>query len=211
MNGEFRKFDEAGRLIHAGFFWTQPIPWREKLVTRVFMTTTITAAVISPFIMYCWANNAQLRYDRIDRFIFTVFVLALTLSVLQYACSRWLFYWWNQKVGLSFSVWGEIWKTRRRGFFQKYDTLDWFCLNEGWQDISSISFKPMLNISGGHYRHGGEPGYLAYDVWVLFENGRRFLAAEYLDEDDAHVVVAQLNIARQEIRKSAAQFQEDAA
>lgn len=205
MNGQFRNFDESGRLLHAGFFWMEPIPWRERLAIRVFLTTTITAVVTFPFILYCWANNDKFRYDRIDRFIFVMFGVALTLSLLQFAFSRTLYYWRNQKVGVTFSVRGEIWKTTRRGFFQKLDSIDWFCLNEGWQDISSIAFKPALNVSGGHYRHGGEDGYLAYDVWMLFENGRRFCAAEYLDEDEAHIVVAQLNIARQEMRKSAAQ------
>jgi hypothetical protein len=198
--GQIREYGPDGMLEHAGYMWCQPICWRDDFVRTSAITAIVMAGIISPFAMFCWTHRERLRFATLDIWILSVFAVCLLYVLCIFVFSRPLSYWTNEQAGVSFTPEGHIWITKGRRFFQRYSTIKCFCFYLNASEISVLDFKPMMNRAGGHYRYGGEDGYLAYAVWILFEDGEHVYVAENLDEHDAHIVVAQLNKARREIR-----------
>jgi hypothetical protein len=199
---QIRNIDPSGRLLHAGYGWRQPVAWREKAIT-VFGWTTISVAAVTSPVFLVWVNGGPWTLHLLDVVILSAFILSASGFLIALVLEQLFPEWSDERVAVCFSSSDDIWVTNRRRLFQTFDDFDWVCIRDRAADISNIYLKPMVNVRGGPYRHGGEDGYLAYDVWMLFENGRRICVAEYLDEDDAHIVVAQLNKARREIVTSA--------
>lgn len=71
-------------------------------------------------------------------------------------------------------------------------------------DISSIQSVSMKNNGGGHYKFSNSmfnssDKYFAYKIEIYFKSGETFRVSENLSENDARIVVAQLNAARAEM------------
>lgn len=193
-----------GVLRHAGFRWRQPLPWRETVILRAICTCASAALLTLPiFIMYV-KHDGPLKVEGINFLVLATFYVSVfgmvVLSISAYVFRDMT----DEQAAVSFSSSDEVWVTRHRRIFNKYATVEWWCLPRRASEVTSIERIPVRNNGGSHYRHGGEDGYLACDVCVYFSTGERLLVGECLTEDDASIVVAQLNLAYRENRLAAA-------
>lgn len=202
---QIRTSSVNGALAQAGFNWAQPIAWRERYIIRTLWTSASVALATSPLFLM-WVNDiGKYKIDLLSFVILAAFVVNALAVVVWMALMPFNFFNWAAEVAaVSFNDGQEIWVTKRRRLFHSYLVQDWMCLRLDASEIASIERVPMQNRAGGHYRHGGEDGYPAFNVCIYFMNGERFFVATYLDEPDANVVVAQLGIALREVRILAA-------
>lgn len=198
-----RENDPTGAPHHFGFIWDEPIPGRERLIKVTIYTAGYTALAIFPFALYFYKHHDPLKaVATIDFTLLSIFwgcviIVAVMLAMMPFkSFDRWL----TQQAGVSFSSTDEIWLTRPRRLFQPYPALDWFCIVPPASEVTSIEMTAMKNRIGGHYRHGGDDGYLAYCVHIHFVSGKRIRVGEYFTENEAYIVVAQLNSALREAR-----------
>ena len=109
-------------------------------------------------------------------------------------------------AGMSFSTTGEIFSAGAQKSTDPGNEvhLNGFTLKRTIDDIQSISMQPMKNNAGQHYKHERDKndptqGYFAYSVVVDFTTGERYYAGQYFNEDDARIVVVQLQQALQKV------------
>lgn len=109
-------------------------------------------------------------------------------------------------TGMTFSTDGGISATNpdRTTYSDGKIHIDWFTLKRTVDDLVSISMQPMKNNAGQHYKHERDKndpaqGYFAYNVVVDFSTGERYYAGMYFSEDDARIVVVQLQQALQKV------------
>jgi hypothetical protein len=202
---QIRTTSEDGAMDHAGFTWAQPIAWRERVIERTLYATTSAALITSP-LFFMWVNDiSKYKIDGLSFVILATFVISALAVVVWLTLLPFNFLNWAvESAAVTFTNGHEIWVTTPRRLWQAYALQEWACLRLEVSEITSIECVSMKNNSGGQYKHGGDDGYLAFNVCVYFMNGRRFFAATYLDESHASIVQAQLNIALREIRIEAA-------
>lgn len=199
-SGQLRELDTKGELAFAGFAWQQPIVDRDTFLDDVLLWGGIACWITFPLFLFVLKTGpypASISYF--------VFLLAwpanvgigIVVGVLQY------FGWTTEDMKVVFSRDGTIW-IPVGSFLRPHRKRKWRALGIGTSEISSIELAAMRNRAGGHYRHGGEDGFLAFVVLMYFRSGERVRVAECLTEDEAHIVVAQLNLARKALRDASA-------
>lgn len=199
--GPIRTKNSDGSLAHAGFVWSQPIKARGKIFVIAVVTCAATAALTSALIILYIKQTAWPKFDTAHLFVLTPFALGWVLLLALLVFGFLFRPIGREKAGVSFSSLGEIWVTRRRKLFDKYDSLRAMCLKYGTDEIASIELASMKTIRGGHYIHGDSTHrYPAYDIWLHFASGERFYVAEFLTESEGLVIVEQLKLARREMR-----------
>lgn len=195
-----RNKDQDGVLLHAGFSWTQPILLREKIYVAALWTSSCAAMVTGPFFYKYLTWTGPYQGNFLNSVVLTTFVVSacvfVAATVLTFTCPMWA----SHQAAVAFSADDSIWVTERRRIFQSYARMEWWCLSRKASDVTSIEITTVRNNGGGHYRHGGKDGYLAHDVFIQFGSGERLYVAECLDEQDAHIVAAQLKIAHREMQ-----------
>lgn len=201
---QIRRRDEQGALTYAGFKWAEPIVSREKWEMRIGIGATVAALLPMPvFLMWHKMGFPPIKHT-LDYFWLVPFVCGWIVLPLLFIFFRRINSWSTQDAAVAFSAEGNIWVSAPRGFFQRRGFYNWYGLHLKIDDIDSIEREACANNGGGHYRHGGEDGYLAYAVVIHFSSGERRRVAEILDDDDSFIVVRQLNLALNEVRNTLA-------
>jgi hypothetical protein len=196
---QIRGRTDAGLLEGAGFRWTQPIAKHEKYLNWNLVAGQILLWPTFPIFLFWHSHGFPTLKGLINLVWLVMFILGLAMTFGPLIIYPIVDAWLVEDAGVAFSSHGIIWVTARRRLFGKRSTLNWHHLHRKVSDISSIEREMGINNGGGHYRHGGEHGYLAYDVLIQFTSGERRYVAFNLDDYDSRIVVTQLNIARREI------------
>lgn len=79
----------------------------------------------------------------------------------------------------------------------------WMRMVRSIDELLNLSMQPMKNTAGGHYRHGGGQGGGGYAAWHIvldFSTGERLHAARLLPEDDARIILTQLQQGLEKVR-----------
>lgn len=196
---QIRGRTDDGVLDCAGFRWSQPIARRETFLNRVFVAGQIMFWPTFPIFLF-WGRHGYHPLTHIyDRVWLSIFVMGVGLMLTPFVVWILNFSWMTEVAAIMFASDGTIYISKRRKLIQKRSRLGWYYHHRKVWEISSIERVSCVNNGGGHYRHGGEDGYYAYDVLIHFTSGERRYVAYNLDDEDSHIVVTQLNIARREI------------
>jgi hypothetical protein len=188
---------KTGQLMQAGFEWEGVIRGRDEFIGNVCACAMYSLLFTGP--IFWWSVRQTGPF--IKNFWYYAFDLSLPLNLLVIAlCVVPLpFGWTQERLGILFTIDDTIIVTWKRCALLPSRRQGSGALRQPMSHINSISHSPIRTNAGWHFKYGGDDGYFAYDVDVTFVSGERICLAHCLDEQRAHIVVAQLQMAKREI------------
>lgn len=201
---QLRFLNAHGHLEYAGYQWGATIESRDDLLANIFAGSGYCLLVTGP--MFLWFIKSTGPY--IVNFWYWFFLLGAPLNLLVMALCLvpvalgWLTQTTAVLFGTDDRIYYPIWpRIKRTG-----DIEQWAYLPPRVSQIASIERTVIRNNAGGHFKYGGDDGYFAYDVHIHLVSGERMCVGQYLPEDTANIVVAQLNIAKDLVLLSRATY-----